>query len=251
MKKHRNMKERFEPGKHKAIWSRLICSICHKVSAFGDETFFTTHANCDSQVSTAKRSFVAWLDGLTKCNRPKATDRELREDLRLSSDEEDEDLTFPRPPKAKFAKKEKPATSVKPSHEVDLDLEGVFSPEEGEMEWTEEKETEKAVSSILPPPPTPVVSLLPPTPSTSRSPPTPAAPLQPPSSPTPAAPLQPPSPPTPAVSTALPLPTPAVSITLPRPTPEAPTALSSPTPAAAGPEDRAPSTHPNLGSGST
>ena len=241
MKKHRNTKERVDPGNHRAIWSRLVCSMCRKVSSFGDEEFITTHTNCTAQVSTAKRSFVVWLDELSATARPMTPEQELRSDLRLSSDEEEDndDLVFPHLPKAKFQKKEKPTTSVtqkekpttsvtpNPSHEVDIDLEGVFGPEECNMDWMDESETEKAISSILPPtpaitsmsppppppipavslpppPPIPAVSLPPTTPATSLLPSTPATPLLPPSSPTPADPLQPPPTPTPTPASSTP-----------------------------------------------
>ena len=185
MKKHRSARNKVEPNRHDTAWSRLVCSVCHVTANFGSETFIEEHARCEPQTSTNKGSFISWLNELSL---PKPQEkpqekpqpekfqpcnvRQLREDLRLSSDEDEDEFDAPKkrekgaaPVRVNVPTPSAPINVPAPSHlkdrEVDLDLEGVFSAEENEWEEVPKKrqcldsETEKAVATILPPLPPP------------------------------------------------------------------------------------------------
>ena len=166
MKKHRAAKNKVEPGLHDTVWSSLVCSLCHASASIGNESFLKGHARCEPQESTAKKSFTTWLDDLSRLSVPKeaskSSDRQLEEDLHLSSDDDDDDFTKAPTPTmpAKSEQDTKPSPQLPSSsnqpHEVDLDLEAAFSPEmvaEWDIAQTHPSETERAVATILPPPP--------------------------------------------------------------------------------------------------
>ena len=175
MKKHRSAKNKCEPNTHDTVWSSLVCSVCHASASFGNESFVAGHSTCEPQESTAKKSFTMWLDDLSQAHAPqpskpkadlnlakdtsKASDRQLKADLHLSSDDDEAfEAKVIAPPKAQKATIEAPTAKLQ-HHEVDLDLEAVFSPE-ATIDWEvlmKSTEAERAVAAILPPLPAVVI----------------------------------------------------------------------------------------------